>query len=224
MEKLYEYNIQFANERDNVEGLDLINAIEPNNSWHTISISLKSVESAFNIIDSFEKNAIKFTRFWKIIRIERKSWHEEVVARSPQLVIYDKDEAIKQDNFIKSQISKMENINKMDTEFVIEEDFYGDKIIIKRSEAIYDPGISKDIKYSLNIKFIPHIAGETRNLYLFEYFSENKRLLKKKFFENFINNSIYTIDFIKVTKTESDALLEKIKNTFDEINNRIKNI
>ena len=222
MEKLYEYNIQFANERDNVEGLDLINAIEPNNTWHTISISLKSVESAFNIIDSFEKNAIKFTRFWKIIRIERKSWHEEVIARSPQLVIYDKDEAIKQDNFIKSQISKMETINKMDTEFIVWEDFHGYKIFIERSEATFNPKISRDVKCYTDMKFISNSSLVKLDFYLFNYLSENKRLLKNRFFKNFINRHFNT-NVTLVTKVESDALIEKISNAFNEINNRIIN-
>lgn len=219
MEKVYEYSIQFSNEIDNAEWLDLINAIEPNKTWYTIQIPLKSLEAALDIVHSFEKNAIKFTRFWKIIRFEKNRWNEEVVARSPQLVIYEKDEATKQDNFVKERQDRVEEINKMDKEFIIWEDFHGYKIFIERHEALFNPKISNRIKCCLTITFAPHAIGLNLNdipFYLLSYISGNSRLLKNRFMKDFIKPHFPT-----VTRVEADSLLERIKTAYDDLNKQI---
>lgn len=214
MEKVYEYSIQFANEMDYGSCSQFSDRIEPNNNWNTIQTPLKSFEAAQAVLACLENNSIKFTRFWKIVRCEKETWREEVILRSSHLVIYESNCAIKHDNYVKSRYAKVEKINNMDKEFIIEEDFHGYKIFIERSEAIYKPDMHSDIKCHINVKFVSHNSNSRKiDFYLFNYLSENKKLLKKKFFENFINPQ-----FTVVTKFETDSLLEKINNSVNEVN------
>lgn len=221
MEKVYEYMLQFANE------MELSDRIEPNNSWHIIQIPLKSLKSAQTVLNCFQDNSIKFTRFWKIVRCEKGTYHEEIIQRSTKLILYEEAVAIKHENYVKSRHAKVEEINKLDKEFIIEEDFHDYKVFIERSEAIYKPDMRGDIQCSLAIKFVSHINNSELDFYLWNYISDNKKLLKKKFFENFISiggdyGGRGNGRFIGATKIESDTLLEIINNTFNALNKIIK--
>ena len=76
------YEIQFTNEND-YSSYDYKDRIEPNNNWHSLQIPLKSLDDALQLINDLDNYAIKFTRFWKIVKYSNGDlWKTEDVVKS----------------------------------------------------------------------------------------------------------------------------------------------
>ena len=206
------YEIQFTNEND-YSSYDYKDRIEPNNNWHSLQIPLKSLDDALQLINDLDNYAIKFTRFWKIVKYSNGDlWKTEDVVKSEFLLQYEIEYDSKKKLLLESELKKVEKINKMDKEFVVEENFHGYKIFFERREAIHKTSVRSNIQCDLKERIIDISTKNNISFYLWNYVSDNERLLKKKFAE-YINSFIGG-----VTKEETDVLLKKILQTKKDIN------
>ena len=198
MENEY-YNITFAHEAGSI----IEKAIEPSNFWHSLQIPIKTLDDALQLINDLDNYAVKFTRFWEIQKCNSKTFREEVAERSETWKQYLEKEELTRIAFEQDRYNKVEEINKLDKEIIINPDFYGYKIFIERCPASFNPKVSNSIKCFIAIKFICNANNISHSFFKEDYRSGN-RLLKSKFLKR------YGDIFKDTTREEMINLLENI--------------
>ena len=211
MENEY-YNITFAHEAGSITEGD----IEPSSFWHSLQIPLKSLDDALQLINDLDNYAVEFTRFWEIQKHNSETFKEEVVERSDALKQYLEKEELTRMAFEQDRWNKVEELNKLDKEFIIEKDFHGYKIFIERGIASFNPLNSKDIRRPLKVRFLSNILNDEISFYIYNFKNKAGGLLKKAFITKYFSY------FSEVPAQEMIDLLEKINKTYEQV--RIENL